>query len=137
MERPVTREDARLAIPLEELPDRAVSAHALPGGRKVVVVRSGSDVRVFGDMCPHMGAELSEATFCPRAGTLRCKWHGYLFDARDGRFLENPNERTFQAFRAPTPHFRPEKAPRYRLPTVPHVLEGGVLVIGRDQGRSS
>ena len=43
-------------------------------GRALVVWRSGSQLMAAGDVCPHLGAALSEGRVCD--GRLICPWHG-------------------------------------------------------------
>jgi nitrite reductase/ring-hydroxylating ferredoxin subunit len=81
-----------------------------------------------------MGADLSEATYCAKDGTLQCRWHGYFFSAEDGKFLRNPNEDFMQILRTPSQHFVPTKKPRYRLTVVPTTQKDGLLFFGREPG---
>jgi nitrite reductase/ring-hydroxylating ferredoxin subunit len=52
---------------------------------EVTAVDAESGILVFSSVCPHFGGEFdfSEA----EAGTLRCRWHNWKFDAFDGRCL--------------------------------------------------
>jgi len=99
----------------------------LPTGKKAIVLRQGSEIQVFAEVCPHLGADLSEARYCARTKTLQCKWHGYLFSSDDGRFVENPNEKLMPLLREPSAHFQAGKTPRYRLGSLPHVVAGDRL----------
>jgi nitrite reductase/ring-hydroxylating ferredoxin subunit len=118
-------------IELTDIREGAINVKVLDSGRKVVVLKKGDDITIFGELCPHMGADLSTAEYCPSDDTLRCSWHGYVFDAQDGTFLDNPNERLLEPLRAPSKHYRPEKAPDYRLRRVPFQVRGAKLYIGR------
>jgi nitrite reductase/ring-hydroxylating ferredoxin subunit len=120
------------SIELADLREGRLNVKVLRSGRKVVVVKRGDDIKVFDELCPHMGGDMSEATYCERAGTLQCKWHGYIYGVDDGRFRENPNERLTKVLRAPTPHFRPEKTPSYRLRLVPFTIKGSTVYVGGD-----
>jgi nitrite reductase/ring-hydroxylating ferredoxin subunit len=124
--------DATVAIELSSVPEGRISVHPLPSGRNAIVIRNGRDVRVFSEVCPHMGADLAEGILCERGEKLACKWHGYVFSTADGRFLDNPNERLAPLLRKPSEHFRPEKTPRYRLRPIPFTIEGTRLVLGRE-----
>ncbi|HEX4355403.1 MAG TPA: DUF5914 domain-containing protein, partial [Polyangiales bacterium] len=46
-------------------------------GRPLVVWRAGSQLMAASDVCPHMGASLSEGRVCD--GKLVCPWHGRAF----------------------------------------------------------
>ncbi len=116
---------------LHELPEGALHARMLKSGKKVVLVRRGGEVKAFGELCPHMGADLSEGWYCAQSGTLQCRWHGYIFGVDDGRFLENPNEKLMKLVRIPSAHYKPEKTPKYRLAVVPCHVEGGRVIVGR------
>ena len=111
-------------IHMSEIVAGRVNVKVLPTGRKVLVLREGGAVRVFGELCPHMGADLSGGRYCERTGTLQCRWHGYVFSTADGRFLENPNERLMQLLRQSSPQLQGKRAPRYRLSVVPHAVDG-------------
>ena len=113
------------SIALSDLKEGVINTRVLRSGKKVLLIREGDSVKVFGEVCPHMGADLSQATYCSARRTLQCFWHGYLFSAEDGRFLENPNEKIMKLIRQPSAHYRPEKTPRYRLPVVPFSIEDG------------
>lgn len=119
------------SIELSEIREGEINVHVLPSGRKAVVLRRGDEITAFGELCPHMGADLSTATYCPNDGTLACSWHGYVFDAQDGTLRDNPNERLLKPLRTPSKHYRPEKTPQYRLRRVPFQIRGSRLVLGR------
>ncbi|MFN4260187.1 MAG: Rieske (2Fe-2S) protein [Gemmataceae bacterium] len=40
------------------------------------------------DMCPHMGAPLSDGYV--EAGTVTCNWHAWRFRLADGAWADNP-----------------------------------------------
>lgn len=120
-------------MPLSEIREGELNVKHRRSGRKAIVVRTGSEVRVFGELCPHMGADMAEAKYCAKTGTLHCRWHGYVFSAKDGKFLENPNEKLMAILRAPTKHFDPAKMPRYRLSVIPSTVKDGRVYIGREE----
>lgn len=107
---------------VSEIVEGQINVKILPTGKKAIVLRRGNEISVFAEVCPHLGADLSQGWYCAPDMTLRCKWHGYLFATDDGRMLENPNEVLMPLLREPSPHFQPGKAPRYRLSTIPHVV---------------
>ncbi|HEY1687615.1 MAG TPA: Rieske (2Fe-2S) protein [Solirubrobacteraceae bacterium] len=100
---------ARRAYPVGSLDEIA------PGGRKLVTV-AGRSIGVFNvqgrffavrNRCPHQGGPLclgpttgllrsekpGERCFEREGEILRCPWHGWEFDMRDGRSVVDP-ERT-------------------------------------------
>jgi nitrite reductase/ring-hydroxylating ferredoxin subunit len=115
---------------LADIREGEINVKVLRSGRKAVVLKRGDDITIFGELCPHMGADLSTATYCPNERTLTCSWHGYVFDADDGSFRENPNELLLKPLRTPSEHYRPEKTPRYRLRRVPFHIKGSRLFLG-------
>jgi nitrite reductase/ring-hydroxylating ferredoxin subunit len=118
------------SIELADIREGEINVKVLRSGRKAVVLKRGDEITIFGELCPHMGADLSTATYCANEGTLTCSWHGYVFDADDGTLRENPNEQLLKPLRTPSTHFRPEKTPRYRLRKVPFRVEGSTLYFG-------
>jgi nitrite reductase/ring-hydroxylating ferredoxin subunit len=122
------------SIDLAEVREGEINVKVLSSGRKAIVLRRGDEITVFGELCPHMGADLSTATYCPNDGTLACSWHGYVFDAQDGALRDNPNERLLKPLRTPSKHYRPEKTPQYRLRRVPFQIRGSRLILGRREG---
>ncbi len=53
------------------------------GGKKIVLVNVGGEIRAFEDRCPHLGFQLSEGDIDGR--TLTCANHQWEFDALTGR----------------------------------------------------
>lgn len=123
-------DDALPSIPLDSLREGEINTHVLPNGKKAILIRRGSEVRVFGEVCPHLGADLAEGRYCAKTNTLHCKWHGYVFSTDDGAFLENPNEKFMRLIRIPSEHFKPEKTPRYRLHVLKSSVQNGRVTIG-------
>ncbi|MFO0616465.1 MAG: Rieske (2Fe-2S) protein [Polyangiaceae bacterium] len=119
------------SIPISELREGEINVRVLPNGKKAIIVRKGDDVRVFGEVCPHLGADMSEGRYCAKTHTVHCKWHGYVFSADDGTFLENPNEKFMRLIRIPSEHFKPEKTPRYRLQMLKSSVQNGRVTIGQ------
>jgi nitrite reductase/ring-hydroxylating ferredoxin subunit len=117
---------------LSEIREGVLNVKVLKNGKKALVVKHGGEIKVFHEVCPHLGADLSEGWYCEKSNTLRCKWHGYLFSASDGTFLENPNENFMRLIRVASEHFKPEKTPKYRLGVIPSNVRDGRLYIGRD-----
>jgi nitrite reductase/ring-hydroxylating ferredoxin subunit len=115
---------------LADIREGEINVKVLRSGRKAIVIKRGDDIKVFDEQCPHMGGDMSEATYCDSAGTLACGWHGYEFGVDDGCVRENPNERMMKVLRAPSEHYDPEKTPRYRLRVLPFEVRGSTLYFG-------
>jgi nitrite reductase/ring-hydroxylating ferredoxin subunit len=95
------------------------------------VIPLGSELRIVRDICPHMGAPLSEGAFDPASCELRCPWHGYAFDARTGELARNPNDESFAPLKGLYAAYRPEKTPRHRLAALAYVVRGGKAYVRR------
>jgi nitrite reductase/ring-hydroxylating ferredoxin subunit/uncharacterized membrane protein len=80
---------------LDLIPDRVPQRHEL-GGTLAVVVRSGDDVRVLADLCPHLGGPLAEGSL--DGDCIVCPWHGSSFRLDDGTVRHGPAT-------APVPRF--------------------------------
>ncbi len=52
------------------------------GGKCVLLVRLGNEVRAYADRCPHLGMPLSEGEL--QDGVLTCRAHQYQFDVATG-----------------------------------------------------
>jgi nitrite reductase/ring-hydroxylating ferredoxin subunit len=122
---------------LSEIAEGRINVKILPDGKKAIVLRRGTEIRVYSEVCPHLGADLSEARYCPREGTLQCRWHGYVFSTEDGTFRDNPNERMMRELRDPSDAYRPDRTPRYRLAVVPHTIAGDRVYFLRHHHGSS
>jgi nitrite reductase (NADH) small subunit len=129
---PKSGPDERESMSLGEIREDALNVKVLRSGQKAIVIRRGAQIHAFSDVCPHMGADLAEAKYCAKEGTLQCRWHGYFFGADDGKFLRNPNEDFMQLLRVPSKHFVPAKTPRYRLTIIPTSQKDGRLFFGRE-----
>jgi nitrite reductase (NADH) small subunit len=85
---------------LDSFPERKVVPVEV-AGKRVGVLRKGSEVYVFADHCPHHGAPMC---FAQVVGTMlpsepnefnydldglvvRCPWHAYEFDVRTGKAM--------------------------------------------------
>jgi nitrite reductase/ring-hydroxylating ferredoxin subunit len=60
------------------------------GGRRLCLVRDGSQVHALDDLCTHGQAWLSDGEFDADEGVLECPLHGGLFDVRSGRACGAP-----------------------------------------------
>ena len=123
------------SMELDEIREGEINVKVLRSGRKAIVIKRGDDIRVFDERCPHMGGDLSEATYCESEGTLACFWHGYEFAVDDGAFRTNPNERLLGVLRSPSQHFQPETTPKYRLRVLAFEVRGSTLYFGTDEER--
>jgi 3-phenylpropionate/trans-cinnamate dioxygenase ferredoxin subunit len=86
---------------VSEFPDRTVKIVKTDSG-EIGVVHWGDAFYAVRNICPHEGAELCAGTVKPlvkageKLGTLKvdadvpvvaCPWHGWEFDARDGKSI--------------------------------------------------
>jgi nitrite reductase (NADH) small subunit len=103
-------------------PSPGVRRHAVaqvseipPGGRKIVAIgrieigifNVGGEFRAYRNACPHAGApvclgrvsgtslpsKVYEYIYGSEGCILRCPWHGWEFDLRNGRHLVDPENR--------------------------------------------
>lgn len=58
------------------------------GGVGLVLYRDGDDVLAFGELCPHLGAPMSDGWV--DRGRIVCPWHGSRFDCDSGAVLRGP-----------------------------------------------
>jgi nitrite reductase/ring-hydroxylating ferredoxin subunit len=72
--------------PLDELKGRLPLVVGT-NGRSFRIVLLDGEVLAHPTTCPHMLGPLENAAL--EAGCVRCPWHGYRFDLRDGRCLDD------------------------------------------------
>jgi nitrite reductase (NADH) small subunit/3-phenylpropionate/trans-cinnamate dioxygenase ferredoxin subunit len=58
------------------------------GGKLIAVFRCAGGVHAIDDMCPHMGASLSEGYV--ENGIVTCPWHAWRFRLDNGAWADNP-----------------------------------------------
>lgn len=115
---------------VSEIVEGRINVKILSTGKKAIVLRKGATIRVYAESCPHLGADLSEARYCPSEGTLQCRWHGYVFASETGDMIENPNTSMMTELRKKSRCFDPSAGPRYRLVALPHEVRGDRVFIG-------
>lgn len=59
------------------------------GDTKIVLLRSGDELRAYQGECPHAGAPLAEGALCH--GRLICPWHKAAYRIEDGALCEPPS----------------------------------------------
>jgi len=98
-------------------------------GRPIIVFWAKNEIVVASEVCPHLGGPLADALLEDEGCALRCPWHGYKFDTRTGRFLENPNFDVIQR-RLATVYktYRPGPV-NFRLNLLPYQIVDGILRI--------
>ncbi len=57
------------------------------GDKLIAVYRVNGDYFAIDDVCPHMGASLSEGEV--DGGVVTCPWHGWRFRLADGTWADN------------------------------------------------
>ena len=62
----------------------------LEGDKHVVVWDDGAEVRVYSEVCPHMGGPLGQGKYDEKRRTLTCPWHGWQYDVTSGKLTMNP-----------------------------------------------
>lgn len=67
---------------LSELPERGQVKELFCGGRAVCVVNLDGQIYAMDNICPHWGGPLGRGRIVNCL--LRCPWHGWEFDPRDG-----------------------------------------------------
>lgn len=60
----------------------------LVGEKLIALFHEGGAYHAIDDMCPHMGASLSEGSVS--AGVVTCPWHAWRFRISDGTWCDNP-----------------------------------------------
>jgi Fe-S cluster biogenesis protein NfuA/nitrite reductase/ring-hydroxylating ferredoxin subunit len=70
-----------------DIPEDGMRAIA-PGGRALILARSGSVVMCFDDRCTHLGSALRDGI--AEDGILSCPTHGFRYDLRTGDCVTSP-----------------------------------------------
>ncbi len=77
-----------LVGPVGDFPPGVVRAVDVEGHR-LAVVNAGGEISALDGICPHAGGPLGEGEAVGQL-SLRCPWHGAVFDVRTGDVLEGP-----------------------------------------------
>ena len=101
--------------PVDAVPPGSMTA-AASGTIRVLLVNVDGEIFAIGDLCP--GSQLSLSSGELEGSSLRCPWHGELFDVRSGRCLD-PAGRTDEP----------------RLPVYPVRVAGEQIEIGTMTGK--
>jgi choline monooxygenase len=80
---------------VRDLPDAGSYLTATAGDQPVLVLRGDDgELRAFRNVCRHRGSQLLTGSGrCKKA--IRCRYHGWTYDATDGRLLGVPEHRGF------------------------------------------
>jgi choline monooxygenase len=80
---------------VSDLPEAGTYVTARSGDQPVLVLRGADgELRAFRNVCRHRGSELLTGRgTCKKA--IRCRYHGWTYDASDGRLLGVPEHRNF------------------------------------------
>jgi nitrite reductase/ring-hydroxylating ferredoxin subunit len=70
------RREGRVTLWVDELRD------------EITAIASGPELKVFSSVCPHFGGEFDFSGLA--SGRLKCRWHAWSFDWRDGTCLSYP-----------------------------------------------
>ncbi|MBX7103389.1 MAG: Rieske 2Fe-2S domain-containing protein [Gemmataceae bacterium] len=58
------------------------------GGKLIAVFDDAGTLCAISDVCPHMGASLSDGEL--EDGVVTCRWHAWRFRVADGTWMNNP-----------------------------------------------
>ena len=58
------------------------------GGKLIAIFLENGEYFAIDDVCPHMGAPLSEGAV--EQGIVTCPWHGWRFRLADGAWADSP-----------------------------------------------
>jgi len=72
-------------------------ALSLDDGRRICLVRDGSEVYAVEDRCPHRDFAISSGDVVAPC-VLECPWHGARFDVRDGHQVDGPESDPLRTF---------------------------------------
>ncbi len=83
------------ACHISDLPTAGSYVTARAGDQPVLVLRGADgELRAFRNVCRHRGSELLTGSgTCKKA--IRCRYHGWTYDATDGRLLGVPEHRNY------------------------------------------
>lgn len=68
----------------------------IKNGYRIAIYRIGEKLYAIEDICPHMGAFLSNG-YCEGSRAV-CPWHNWQFDLESGECVTNDNGLTVQTF---------------------------------------
>lgn len=80
----------QMAMPADDLWEGELAGVQV-GGKKIILLNIGGEIRAFEDRCPHLGSPLSEGDL--DGCTLTCPSHQWLFDALTGMSINPANRR--------------------------------------------
>ena len=60
-------------------------------GKLIALFNVDGEFRAINDLCPHMGASLSEGYV--EKGAVMCPWHAWRFCLKDGSWLDAPKSK--------------------------------------------
>ena len=113
---------------LAEIREGEINVKVLRSGRKALVIKQGSDIKVFDDLCPHMGGDMTTATYCAAEGTLACSWRELHCSVPTTAASRQPQRAPLLRRAAGKPSdYRPEITPRFRLRVLPFQIKGSTL----------
>ncbi len=73
---------------LDDLPIGGKKSITLEG-KPILLLRAGGGVFAVGNRCAHMNLPMSVGTFDPHELSLKCRFHGAIFDIRTGQLTKN------------------------------------------------
>ena len=79
--------------PTDEIPNGEGRSFEIEN-RSIAIFNNDGNFSAIDDMCPHMGASLSEGYFDPATCNVACPWHGWRFNVNNGAWADNPRVKT-------------------------------------------
>jgi nitrite reductase (NADH) small subunit len=83
----MTAADAPISVPRPAALDANGIAVIEAGGREIVVLRQGDDLRAIDRWCPHEDGDLAEGMMFGK--NIKCPVHGFIFDLTKGQCLNH------------------------------------------------
>lgn len=77
----------RTVCHVEQLADGRSRTVAV-GNKLIALFNQGGTYYAIDDVCPHMGASLSDG--CVEDNVVTCPWHAWRFRLTDGAWADNP-----------------------------------------------
>lgn len=59
---------------------------------RYLITYYNEEIKVYKNLCPHMGAFFSKKNYNSKDQTLTCPWHGYIYSLQNGKMIKNPAE---------------------------------------------